>query len=319
MPALPTTDPRYLLKTVFGFDTFRPQQKEIIDRVLEGADTLLVMPTGGGKSLCYQLPALIRPGVGIVVSPLIALMQDQVDALRQLGVRAAYLNSSLSRKDQRAVAAQLRAGTLDLLYVAPERLLTDPFLALLDELPISLLAIDEAHCISQWGHDFRPEYIQLARVRQRYPQAPCLAVTATADEPTRREIVRHLRIPSSGLVITGFNRPNICYTVIPKHNPKQQLLRFIETEHDGDAGIVYCMTRNKVDDTAAWLTEHGREAVPYHAGLSAGERQRNQKRFIREEGLIIVATVAFGMGIDKPNVRFVAHLNVPKSPEAYYQ
>ena len=311
--------PLDVLQQVYGYEAFRPRQAAIIDRVLAGEDTLLIMPTGGGKSLCYQIPAILRKGVGLVVSPLIALMQDQVDALRQLGVRAAFLNSSLGKRAQRAVEQQLRAGELDLLYVAPERLMTPAFLAMLEEIDLALLAIDEAHCISQWGHDFRPEYLQLAEVRQRFPDIPCLAVTATADAPTQREILKRLRLPEEGLIVTGFDRPNIFYAVILKKSPKQQLLRFLEEEHDGDAGIVYCLSRKKVEETAQWLSDHGREALPYHAGLSAKIRQANQDRFLREEGLVIVATVAFGMGIDKPNVRFVAHLDLPKSLEAYYQ
>jgi len=312
-------NPRNILKLVFGYDAFRPRQEDIIDRILAGGHAVVIMPTGGGKSLCYQLPALIRPGVGIVVSPLISLMQDQVDALRQLGARAAFLNSSLPRSRQRAVEQQLRDGALDLLYVAPERLMTPPFLALLDGLDIALIAIDEAHCISQWGHDFRPEYLQLTEIRERYPSVPCIAVTATADVPTQREILKRLRLPRSDLFATGFDRPNIRYTVVLKKKPKQQLLRFIEDEHPGDAGIVYCLSRKKVEDVTAWLCEQGHAAVAYHAGLSNKERQQNQDRFLREEGLIVVATIAFGMGIDKPNVRFVAHLDVPRSIESYYQ
>ena len=311
--------PQHVLKSVYGYDTFRPSQEAIIGRVLAGGDALVVMPTGGGKSLCYQLPALIRPGVGVVVSPLISLMQDQVDALLQLGVKAAFLNSSISRKEQRAVEKRLEAGEIDLLYVAPERLMTDDFLEKLDRLDVALLAIDEAHCISQWGHDFRPEYLQLARVRERLPDVPCLAVTATADAPTRREIARRLHFQEEDVFVTGFDRPNIRYSVVLQRSAKQQLLDFIKREHEDDAGIVYCLSRKKVDETAAWLVEHGYEALPYHAGLSSKERQEGQDRFLREEGVIVVATVAFGMGIDKPNVRFVAHLDVPKSPEGYYQ
>ncbi|MFQ5571784.1 MAG: DNA helicase RecQ [Rhodothermales bacterium] len=312
-------NPHNILKLVFGYDQFRPHQEEIIQRILGGEHALVIMPTGGGKSLCFQLPALIRPGAGIVVSPLISLMQDQVDALVQLGARAAFLNSSLPRGKQRVIEQELRDGSLDLMYVAPERLMTPAFLKLLDEIDIALFAIDEAHCISQWGHDFRPEYLQLATIRRRYPDVPCIAVTATADAPTQREILKQLRLPDSGVFVTGFDRPNIRYTVVLKNKPKQQLLRFIETEHPGDAGIVYCLSRKKVEDTAAWLAEQGHNAVPYHAGLTAKQRQQNQDRFLREEGLIVVATIAFGMGIDKPNVRFVAHLDVPRSLESYYQ
>ncbi len=311
--------PRQVLREVYGYPSFRLKQEAVIQRVLRGGDALVIMPTGGGKSLCYQIPALLREGVAIVVSPLISLMQDQVDALRQLGVQAAYLNSSLTRSEQRRIEERLARGELDLLYVAPERLMTDAFLAQMQGWTIALIAIDEAHCISQWGHDFRPEYLHLADLRQRFPDVPCIAVTATADAPTRRDIQQRLGFADEDLFITGFDRPNIRYTVVVKKNPKQQLLRFLRSEHDGDAGIVYCLSRKKVDDTAAWLREQGIEALPYHAGLSAAERQAHQDRFLREEGLVMVATVAFGMGIDKPNVRFVAHLDVPRSLEAYYQ
>lgn len=308
-----------ILKSVFGYDRFRPRQREIIDRLIGGGDALVVMPTGGGKSLCYQLPALVLPGVTVVVSPLISLMQDQIDALLQLGVRAAALNSSMTRSDQNAVERRLRSGELDLVYVAPERLLTPGFLELMDRLRLSLLAIDEAHCISQWGHDFRPEYLQLALVRERYPDVPCIAVTATADEPTQRDVLARLGMVRRDLVVTGFDRPNIRFTVGLKRSVKQQLRRFLEREHPRDAGIVYCLSRRKVEEIAAWLSAEGRTAVPYHAGLSSSDRERNQDRFLREEGLVVVATVAFGMGIDKPNVRFVAHVNVPKNLEGYYQ
>ncbi|MDZ4699581.1 MAG: DNA helicase RecQ, partial [Rhodothermales bacterium] len=319
MPDPTRQTPEAVLKAVFGYDSFRPRQGPIVHRVIAGHHTLLVMPTGGGKSLCYQLPSLIRPGTGIVVSPLIALMQDQVTALTQLGVRAAFLNSSLDLEAQRDVARRALAGELDLLYVAPERLMTEGFLNLLGRLQIALLAIDEAHCISQWGHDFRPEYLQIASLRERFPDIPCIAVTATADEPTQREILERLRIPPEGLAVTGFDRPNIRYAVIPKKSPRQQLLTFIQREHPGEAGIVYCFSRKSVEETAEWLVDHGIEALPYHAGLASETREKNQRRFIREEGLIVVATIAFGMGIDKPNVRFVAHLDVPRSLEAYYQ
>ncbi len=311
--------PLHLLKTVFGFDSFRAHQEGSVARVTAGHHTVVIMPTGGGKSLCYQLPALLRNGTGIVVSPLIALMQDQVDALRQLGVEAAYLNSSLSPDEQREVAQRARNGGLDLLYVAPERLMTEGFQRLLGQIEPALFAIDEAHCISQWGHDFRPEYLQLAALRERFPDIPCIAVTATADAPTQREILDRLHIPDDGLFVTGFDRPNIRYTVVPKRSAKQQLLTFIEADHRDDAGIVYCLSRKSVEATAAWLNEQGHAALPYHAGLAAEDRARNQTRFLREEGIIVVATIAFGMGIDKPNVRFVAHLDVPRSLEAYYQ
>ena len=290
-----------------------------MERVVAGEDTLVIMPTGGGKSMCYQIPALLRPGTGIVVSPLIALMQDQVDGLKQLGVQAAFLNSSLSYDDQREVEQQLLKGNLDLLYVAPERLMTGGFIDLLARIDPALFAIDEVHCISQWGHDFRPEYLQLSSLRERFPHVPCIAVTATADEPTRLEILNRLNIPDDGLIMTGFDRPNIRYSIAPKNNAKRQVLSFIQREHRDEAGIVYCLSRKNVEDMAAWLCEMGLDALPYHAGLPAEERQRNQHRFIHEEGLIVVATIAFGMGIDKPNVRFVVHMNMPKSLEAYYQ
>jgi ATP-dependent DNA helicase RecQ len=308
-----------VLKNVFGYDSFRLRQEEIILRVIGGGDALVIMPTGGGKSLCYQLPALIRPGVAVVVSPLISLMQDQVDALLQLGVRAASLNSSLSPPRQRAVERRLSSGELDLVYVAPERLMTPGFLELIGKLEIALIAIDEAHCISQWGHDFRPEYLQLADVRELFPGIPTIAVTATADGPTQKDILRRLRFSGPDLFVTGFDRPNLRFAVELKRSAKQQLWQFLQREHANDAGIVYCLSRKRVEEFAGWLNDRGRKAVPYHAGLSAAEREKNQERFIREEGLIVVATVAFGMGIDKPNVRFVAHVDVPKNPEGYYQ
>ncbi len=314
-----TASPLETLQQIYGFDAFRAHQEQVVDRVIAGYHTLLVMPTGGGKSLCYQLPSLIRSGVGIVVSPLIALMQDQVTALKQLGVRAEYLNSSLSQIEQSEVIGKAVNGQLDMLYVAPERLMTHDFQSLLNQIEPALFAIDEAHCISQWGHDFRPEYIQLATLRERFPHVPCIAVTATADEPTQAEILERLQIPTDGRYVTGFDRPNIRYTVVLKKNGRQQLLRFIQGDHAGEAGIVYCFTRKKVEETAEWLRDEGIEALPYHAGLPSEVREENQSRFIREEGLVVVATIAFGMGIDKPNVRFVAHFNVPKSLEAYYQ
>ena len=313
------SDLHRILKTVFGYDTFRPRQEEIIRRIIAGDDALVVMPTGGGKSLCYQLPALIRPGVAVVVSPLISLMQDQIDALLQVGVRAAALNSGMTSGDRRDVERRLRSGALDLLYVAPERLMTPEFLEMLDGAAVGLVAVDEAHCISQWGHDFRPEYLQISEVRQRFPSVPCIAVTATADGPTQRDILKRLQMEADDLFVTGFDRPNIRLAVELKKSPKQQLQRFLALEHLRDSGIVYCLSRKKVEEVAAWLTAQGREAVPYHAGLTAFERQRNQDRFLKEEGLIVVATVAFGMGIDKSNVRFVVHLDVPKNLEGYYQ
>ncbi|MEP6898341.1 MAG: DNA helicase RecQ [Rhodanobacter sp.] len=307
-----------LLQSVFGYSTFRGQQQAVVDHLGEGGDALVLMPTGGGKSLCYQIPALLRQGTGIVVSPLIALMQDQVDALREAGVRAAFLNSSLSADDQREVERQLLAGELNLLYVAPERLLTGRFLGLLERIEVALFAIDEAHCVSQWGHDFRPEYRELAILHQRFPQVPRIALTATADPRTRDEIVERLSLQQARQFISSFDRPNIGYRVALRHNAKRQLTEFLEG-HQGESGIVYCLSRKKVDDTAAWLAEMGIEALPYHAGLDAAVRAKNQKRFLREDGVVMVATVAFGMGIDKPDVRFVAHLDLPRSIEGYYQ
>ncbi len=308
-----------ILRKVFGYDRFRPPQDAVIAALLAGQDALVLMPTGGGKSLCYQVPAMVRPGVGIVVSPLIALMQDQVAALTEAGVRAACLNSTLSADQARQVEAALARGELDLLYVAPERLLTERFLALLDRTRLALFAIDEAHCVSQWGHDFRPEYIQLSVLAERYPQVPRIALTATADELTRREIVARLALDQAQVFISSFDRPNIRYRITPRRNARDQLLRFIREEHPNDAGIVYCLSRKKVDETAAWLAAQGLTALPYHAGMAAEDRRRHQERFRNEEGVIVVATIAFGMGIDKPDVRFVAHMNLPKSMEAYYQ
>ena len=314
---------RKILRDVFGFADFRGAQQAIVEHVAAGGDALVLMPTGGGKSLCYQIPALLRPGVGIVVSPLIALMQDQVDALKQLGVQAAFLNSSLDADAAREVWKGLLRGELKLLYVAPERLMTEGFLNLLEQLQegggLSLFAIDEAHCVSQWGHDFRPEYRALTVLHERFPSVPRIALTATADTPTRREIVERLTLEKASQFISSFDRPNIRYRVTQKNNARQQLQSFLETEHPDDAGIVYCLSRKKVEETAAWLKENGWDALPYHAGLDAATRNANQRRFLREEGVIMVATVAFGMGIDKPNVRFVAHLDLPKSMEGYYQ
>jgi len=311
-----------LLHQVFGYPAFRGPQTEIVDHLAGGGDALVLMPTGGGKSLCYQIPALLRPGVGIVVSPLIALMQDQVDALRQAGVRAAFLNSTLDFAAVVATEKALCTGQLDLLYVAPERLLTERFLTLLDRLAadgqLALFAIDEAHCVSQWGHDFRPEYIQLSILHERYPAVPRIALTATADALTRREILARLGLEEARVFVSSFDRPNIRYTVVDRNNPRRQLLGFL-AGHAGEAGIVYCLSRKKVDETAAWLVEQGIPALPYHAGLDTATRTRHQQRFLREEGLVMVATIAFGMGIDKPDVRFVAHLDLPKSLEAYYQ
>ncbi|MFK8068943.1 MAG: DNA helicase RecQ [Gammaproteobacteria bacterium] len=308
-----------ILSSTFGYDQFRHSQQEIIQQLLEGNDALVLMPTGGGKSLCYQIPALVREGTAIVISPLIALMQDQVDALRQLDVKAAFLNSSLSFSEAQGIEQQLINGELDLLYVAPERLHTDQMLALLDVCQLSLFAIDEAHCVSQWGHDFRPEYQKLKILHERYPEIPRIALTATADQKTRDEIISQLQLENAQVFINSFDRPNIRYAITDGNNPKQRLLRFLEENHKNDAGIVYCLSRKKVEAIAEWLSDQGRVALPYHAGLSQELRQKNQQRFLREESVIIVATIAFGMGIDKPDVRFVAHLNLPKSIEAYYQ
>jgi ATP-dependent DNA helicase RecQ len=308
-----------ILRDVFGFERFRPYQSEIIDRLIEGRDALVLMPTGGGKSLCYQIPAMVRGGTGIVISPLIALMQDQVDSLRQYGVQAAFLNSTLSYQTAREVERQLLTGELDLLYVAPERLMTPRTLELLDRATLALFAIDEAHCVSQWGHDFRPEYLQLSVLHARYPETPRIALTATADAPTRRDIAERLELENAKTFITGFDRPNIRYQIAQKQSSREQMLRFLKREHPDDAGIVYCLSRNKVNNTAEWLCSKGWQALPYHAGMSKDIRQYHQDRFLNEEGLIIVATIAFGMGIDKPDVRFVVHLDLPKSIEAYYQ
>lgn len=308
-----------ILSSVFGYPEFRGEQAAIIHHLIEGKDALVLMPTGGGKSLCFQIPAIARPGTGIVVSPLIALMQDQVEALVQLGVKAAFLNSSLDTEAAWRIEQDLIDGKLDLLYVAPERLMTPRFLQLLEQAQIALFAIDEAHCVSQWGHDFRPEYVQLSILHERFPQVPRIALTATADDPTRREIIERLGLSHARQFIASFDRPNIRYRIVQKQNTREQLHRFLTTEHREDAGIVYCLSRKRVEETAQWLCEKGWDALPYHAGLNNTLRQKNQLRFIREEGVIIVATVAFGMGIDKPNVRFVAHLDLPKSMEGYYQ
>jgi len=312
-------NPHRVLREVFGYSSFRGHQEEAIEHVIDGGDAFVLMPTGGGKSLCFQIPAIIRPGVGVVVSPLIALMQDQVRAMHQLGVRAAFLNSTLSADDAAAVENQVAAGDLDLLYIAPERLLTSRALALLDRCRVALFAIDEAHCVSQWGHDFREEYLKLSVLHERYPDIPRIALTATADGPTRREIVERLSLANARTFVTGFDRPNIRYSIVAKKDPKQQLLAFLNSEHPDDSGIVYCLSRKKTEETARWLVQHGRKALPYHAGMDAKARNRNQEKFLRGDNVIIVATIAFGMGIDKPDVRFVAHLDLPKSIEAYYQ
>jgi ATP-dependent DNA helicase RecQ len=308
-----------ILKDVFGYEQFREPQAEIVETLVNGSDALVIMPTGGGKSLCYQLPALIRPGTAVVVSPLIALMQDQVTALSQWGIRAGCLNSSLDFSLINETEHQLRAGGFDLLYIAPERLLQPRTLALLQECPIALFAIDEAHCVSQWGHDFRPEYLQLSRLAELFAGVPRIALTATADQRTQQEIVHRLALHEPAEFIQGFDRPNIRYRIGQKDKAKQQLLKFLKNEHPKDSGIVYCQSRKRVEETAAWLSEQGFNALPYHAGLRADLRSHNQHRFLTEENIIMVATIAFGMGIDKPNVRFVAHLDLPKSIEAYYQ
>ncbi|MFY9510828.1 MAG: RecQ family ATP-dependent DNA helicase, partial [Rubrivivax sp.] len=325
---LAPTDPALqVLHEVFGYAAFRGAQAEIVAHVAAGGDALVLMPTGGGKSLCYQVPAIQRHregrGVTVVVSPLIALMHDQVGALDELGVPAAFLNSSLEGDEARRVERELLSGQLVLLYAAPERILTPRFMAMLESLDerglLSLFAIDEAHCVSQWGHDFREEYLGLSALHEKFPQVPRMALTATADEHTRADIVERLQLAEARLFVASFDRPNIRYTIVEKDEPKKQLLRFIRDEHDGDAGIVYCQSRKKVEETAAWLSAEGIPALPYHAGLDADVRRRHQDRFLREDGLVMAATIAFGMGIDKPDVRFVAHLDLPKNIEAYYQ
>lgn len=311
--------PLAILNTVFGYHEFRGPQASVIDAVVAGEDVLVLMPTGGGKSLCYQIPALVREGVGIVVSPLIALMQDQVSALCELGVRAGFLNSSLSAQEMWQTELALQRGELDLLYVAPERLIQPRTLELFHQIKIALFAIDEAHCVSQWGHDFRSDYLKLELLHREFPQVPRIALTATADLRTRDEIVARLQLENAQQFINGFDRPNIQYRIAQKNNPKIQLMRFLRDEQAGNSGIVYCLSRNKVEQIAEWLSAEGFTALPYHAGLAANIRQKNQERFLREDNIIMVATIAFGMGIDKPDVRFVAHLDLPKSIEAYYQ
>ncbi|GAA2715401.1 DNA helicase RecQ [Streptomyces luteosporeus] len=318
-PAGGDSDALRCLRRVFGYDAFRGEQEAIVEHVVAGGDALVLMPTGGGKSLCYQIPALVRPGVGVVVSPLIALMQDQVDALRALGVRAGFLNSTQDADERRMVEAEFLAGELDLLYLAPERLRVDATLRLLDRGKISLFAIDEAHCVAQWGHDFRPDYLALSALHERWPDVPRIALTATATDATRREIATRLKLDDARHFVASFDRPNIQYRIVPKTEPKKQLLELLRAEHAGDAGVVYCMSRKGVEDTAAFLVQHGIDALPYHAGLDAATRAEHQARFLREDGIVMVATIAFGMGIDKPDVRFVAHLDLPKSVEGYYQ
>ncbi|MFC8708542.1 DNA helicase RecQ [Streptomyces sp. NPDC057197] len=307
------------LRRFFGYEAFRGEQEAVIEHVITGGDAVVLMPTGGGKSLCYQIPALVRPGTGIVVSPLIALMQDQVDALRALGVRAGFINSTQDFDERRTVEAEFLTGELDLLYLAPERLRLDATLDLLSRGKISVFAIDEAHCVSQWGHDFRPDYLSLSLLGERWPDVPRIALTATATRATHQEITQRLDMPRARHFEASFDRPNIQYRIVPKADPKKQLLAFLRAEHEGDAGIVYCLSRNSVEKTAEFLSANGVRAVPYHAGLDAGTRATHQARFLREDGLVVVATIAFGMGIDKPDVRFVAHLDLPKSVEGYYQ
>ena len=309
----------HTLQQVFGYSEFRDPQQAIVQCMIGGGDALVIMPTGGGKSLCYQLPALLRDGTGVVISPLIALMQDQVDAMAQLGVNARYLNSTLSNEQAFDVEQAYRSGDLDLLYIAPERLVQERTLALFRETPAALFAIDEAHCVAQWGHDFRSDYLQLSLLHEQFPNVPRIALTATADDRTRKEIIFRLQLEDAEQFVCGFDRPNIQYRITTKSEEKRQLLQFLHNEHHADCGIVYCLSRKKVDSIAQWLCKEGFDALPYHAGLSSAERQHNQTRFLREEGVVVVATIAFGMGVDKPNVRFVAHLDLPKSIEAYYQ
>ena len=315
----PFQSSRDVLQKIYGYDRFRGEQEAIIEHVITGRHAFVLMPTGGGKSLCYQIPALRRHGVGIIVSPLIALMQDQVEALRQLGVKAAAVNSTMPFHEIDRVKQAIRTAEIDIVYVAPERLLTDDFIALLSESEIALFAIDEAHCVSQWGHDFRPDYTRLSALAEHFPNIPRIALTATADTPTRKDIVERLRLEDGKTFISGFDRPNITYHIVEKNNAHQQITQFIREHHEGDSGIIYCLSRKATEETAARLCEQGYNALPYHAGMSAPEREANQSRFLREENIIMVATVAFGMGIDKPDVRFVAHMSIPKNIEAYYQ
>ncbi|MFL0801254.1 MAG: DNA helicase RecQ [Agarilytica sp.] len=319
MPNTAQNTAQEVLQHTFGYETFRDRQADIVASVIQGQNTLVVMPTGGGKSLCYQIPALVRDGMGVVVSPLIALMQDQVSALTAQGVKAAFLNSSLDNERINHIESAIIRGEIEILYVAPERLVQERTLQLLSRAQISLFAIDEAHCVAQWGHDFRADYLRLDVLAQAFPEVPRAALTATADSRTQQEIVSRLSLDAESQFICGFDRANIEYRIRQKNNPRKQLLHFLQEEQQGNAGIVYCLSRKKVDDTAIWLRDQGFNAYPYHAGMSARDRQTNQNRFLREDGIVMVATVAFGMGIDKPNVRFVAHLDMPKSIEAYYQ
>jgi ATP-dependent DNA helicase RecQ len=309
----------HVLQTVFGYASFRGHQAEIVSHVAHGGDALVLMPTGGGKSLCYQIPSLVRDGVGVVISPLIALMQDQVDALAEVGVRAAFLNSTQTFDETLQTERALRSGNLDLVYVAPERLMTPRCLDLLESAKIALFAIDEAHCVSQWGHDFRPEYIRLSILHERFPEVPRIALTATADPQTRAEIAHRLQLEDARQFVSSFDRPNIRYQIVEKSNGRKQVLDYIQEEHPGEAGIVYCLSRKKVEETAEFLNAQGVSALPYHAGMDHASRAANQSRFLREDGIVMVATIAFGMGIDKPDVRFVVHLDLPKSIEGYYQ
>jgi ATP-dependent DNA helicase RecQ len=318
-PAGPPGDALEVLHRVFGYDSFRAGQQEIIDHVIGGGDAVVLMPTGAGKSLCYQVPALVRDGAGVVISPLIALMQDQVDALLALGVRAGFLNSTQDPGQRRDVEAAFLAGELDLLYLAPERLRAESTLRLLDRGAISVFAIDEAHCVAQWGHDFRPDYLALSVLHERWPKVPRIALTATATQATHAEIAARLNLEDARHFVASFDRPNIQYRIVPKNEPRRQLLDLIRSEHPGEAGIVYCLSRASVEATAEFLVRSGIEALPYHAGLDRRTRAANQARFLREDGLVMVATIAFGMGIDKPDVRFIAHLDLPRSVEGYYQ